>query len=65
MINELLPNRLHICIPMLDKLDEQTGHWFLFVVDVGWCKGYVLDSCKLADQGGRIRDCQKMVCCRN
>ena len=48
---------------MLDKLDEETGHWYLFVVDFNSRKGYVLDSCKLADQSGRIGDCQKMVCC--
>ena len=54
--------RLQICIPMLDKLNEQTCHWYLFVVDLSVRKGYVLDSCRLADESGRIGDCEKMVC---
>ena len=48
---------------MLDKLDEETGHWYLFVVDLISRKGYVMDSCILSDQSGRIGDCHKMVCC--
>ena len=47
---------------MLDKLDEHTGHWYLFVVDLSRQKGYVLDSCKMAGQSGRIGDCKKLVC---
>ena len=48
---------------MLDKLNEETGHWYLFMVDLHHRKGYVLDSCQLADESGRIEECKKMVHC--
>ena len=48
---------------MFHDMEGNVGHWYLFVVDLISRKGYVMDSCILSDQSGRIGDCHKMICC--